>query len=402
MTDSTNHKLLVLTSSFPVSSEAGDNFISTLCHKIASHFEITVLAPHVKGARFKETINNLNIIRYRVSPFGNLGLTQKSGIPSNLKRSPWLILLTPCLIYNQVMALKRSCRENGVGFVQAHWLIPSGFSAAMYKYLFASHVRLLITVHGSDIYKFNIFPFNLIKKFTLNQADAVTTVSQDLKDKVIAYGYKKPISVIPMGVDTDLFTPEKFDPNLASIFTKPILLFVGTVVKSKGIFILVKSLPEILKHYPTATLLVIGDGYDREEAEIYAKLLHVENSIKFLGRIRNDELPRYQATGNLLVLPSLSEGFPVVVAEALSSGNICVTSDLPVFDDLARQGEFLVTSKSKDSKDLAQKIVEVLGLPQNELEQIRTSARKYAQEYLSWDKTVSDYLKLINENINNH
>jgi len=400
MIDSTNRNLLVLTSSFPTSKEMGNNFVSQLCHLLSDEFSITILAPNTKGSKTKEKINNLDIVRHKVTPLGNLGLTQKSGIVSNIKRAPWLIIVTPTYIISQVLAIKKVIEEKNISVIHAHWLIPSGLSTVLYKIVFNKKVKTIVTVHGSDLHKFNFFPFGLIKKFTLKYVDTLITVSDDLKQKVNSLGYKKRVLIIPMGVDTQKFSPDKFNVELAKTCQRPILLFIGTIIKSKGIEYLIKSFEKIVKYYPSATLLIIGDGNYLDEAEVYVEILKLEENVKFLGRLPNRELPKYHATSNVFVLPSLSEGFPVVISESLSSGNICVTSNLPVFKELENYGDFIITSKVKDSEDLANKILYVLELSQEEKEKRRKSARKYAENNLSWTQITKKYKEIINENIN--
>ncbi len=402
MTDSTNPKLLVLTSTFPVSPEAGDNFVSQLCYQLSGNFQITVLAPQTKGSAEKGTFHDLEIVRYKVTPFGNLGLTQNSGIVSNIRRAPWLILISPWLIFSQVAALKKMVKENNFSAIHAHWLIPSGFSAALYKKLFNKNIKLIVTAHGSDINKFNFLPFSFIKKFTLSQVDTLSTVSQDLKQKVLDLGYRKEIPVVPMGVDTSKFSPEYFSVELAKIYNKPVLLYVGTVIKNKGVEVLLKSMRILVEKFPQATLLLIGDGNYLEQSRSLTSYMKLEENIKFLGRLPNSELPKYHATCNVFVLPSLSEGFPVVISEALSSGSLCVTSDLPVFKQLEDSGNFLITSERQNQGDLAKKMVEILELSQDDKQSRRLAARKYAEKNLSWEKVSQEYVKMFYENINSH
>ena len=101
---------------------------------------------------------------------------------------------------------------------------------------------------------------NWIKTFVLNTCDHITVVSQYLEDEVRKLGIKKNIDVISMGVDTEIFSPKKYDENIKkeNNITDIFLLYVGRLAPEKGVHFLIDAMPEVINVYPDIKLMLIG------------------------------------------------------------------------------------------------------------------------------------------------
>jgi glycosyltransferase involved in cell wall biosynthesis len=199
-----------------------------------------------------------------------------------------------------------------------------------------------------------------------------------------------------MGLDTNLFSPAKRDNSLKDKLgiKGPFLLFVGIIVEQKGIRYLIKSMPKVIEVFPDAKLVIVGEGNLKNEMIEFADKLNVSNNLHFTGILPHDELPQYFATADLFILPSFSEGWPVVVMEALSSGTPTIVTNIPVFEKHEQKKRLFTIVPVGNSEFIAKEIIKMLTKkkillsPQNDL-------RTYAKENLDWVIISNKYKNII-------
>ncbi len=137
---------------------------------------------------------------------------------------------------------------------------------------------------------------------------------------------------------------------------KKIILFVGHLVERKGVKYLIHAISGIIKKEKNAACYIIGTGYQEESLKKLAKGKELENYVKFLGQKTNAEVADYMNASDLLVLPSLNEGLPVVVYEALSCGIPVVATNVAGTPELVNKDVGFLT-KPKNAVDLQEKIL---------------------------------------------
>lgn len=171
-----------------------------------------------------------------------------------------------------------------------------------------------------------------------------------------------------MGVDTKLFNPNKKDLSIKKKYDimGPFLLFVGRLTEKKGVKYLIKAMPEVIKKYPKTKLMIIGEGELENELKELTRKLKMEENIIFIGAIQNKELPRYYATADIFIAPSIitkegdREGLPVTIMEAMASGCVVITTDLEGNKDLIKDKKTGFLVEQKNSKDISKRILELL------------------------------------------
>jgi glycosyltransferase involved in cell wall biosynthesis len=223
------------------------------------------------------------------------------------------------------------------------------------------------------------------------------TVNDSIKDDALKAGYSKHVHVYPMGIDTKHFTPDKYNFELKSKINPegPIILFIGSVIYMKGIQYLMHAMKYIVKEFPLAKLVVIGEGNLKIQMVQLSKSLGITDNVIFKGRVPYNELPSYYATSDLFILPSLSEGWPVVVMEALSTGIITVVTDLPVFLNIENKEKLFLVIKKKSETDIYNCIISVFK-NKTKYSKMNQFARDYAVKYFDWNVVSNNYLLLIN------
>ncbi len=181
-----------------------------------------------------------------------------------------------------------------------------------------------------------------------------------------------------------------------------VLLFVGSLDLAhyfKGVDYLLQAVASLVLCWPQVKLLIIGDGNQKEFFKKQAEELKISQQIKFIGVVKQAELPRYYRLAKLFILPSVAiEAFPVVILEAMACGLPVVTTTLPGPADLV--GEAGITVEPKNPKLLAQAISALL--TDNERCQILSQkARCRVEENFTWPKIITNlkniYINLLNQ-----
>jgi glycosyltransferase involved in cell wall biosynthesis len=298
----------------------------------------------------------------------------------------------PFFFAYQIILIKKIIKRENIKIIHAYWIIPGAFLAAIYRRFFNKKVKIIVTLLGADVWSFNKGWKKYLLKFTFNYIDIVTTQSPQLGQELLELGFKGKIFHYPIGIDITKFSPDRIDTNIKEKYDikGEMLLFVGSLIDRKGIKYLISAMPHVLEKFPETKLIIIGSGNLQESMSMLTKDLNLINQIVFTGNILNHNLPPYFATADIFILPSLSEGFPLVVMEALSSGTISIVSDLPVFKNLEINSEFLVTVEKRDSIKIANAIIKVLS-QKDALNEAKKEARNYALENFDNKKSAINY-----------
>lgn len=383
-------RLLVFTSTFPRwKDDPKPSFVFELSKRLLKTFDVTVLAPHYPGAKRKESLEGISVCRFKYFLENYQKLTDIDGILGSLSHNKKFYLLIPFFLIAELIALFRYVIEIKPHLIHAHWIIPQGFIAYLnYKMLKTPYI---ITSHGSDI--FGLTGFNLIKRHTLKNSIGVTVVSDQLKSEIVKeIDLELKIDTIPMGVDTDLFHPRQRDDALLKQYKidGPLLLFVGRLAPEKGIEYIIEAMPKIIERYQGSKLLIIGSGGLKTKLINRSKAINVQNHIVFIDNIPNKDLPRYYATADAFVCPSLREGSPVSYIEALACGTPIVVGDLPISRQIAGEKRGF-TVKLRNPMDIANKIFKLL-----DKKNISKAARyDYIRANYDWNVITNQYLNLL-------
>jgi D-inositol-3-phosphate glycosyltransferase len=204
-------------------------------------------------------------------------------------------------------------------------------------------------------------------------------LSEREKEDLIHYydASPKTISVIPCGVNLNLFKP--IDKKIARRFLgfdgENIILFVGRIVPLKGIEKLLMAMPYIIQKQ-RLKLAVIG-GDERSQAEMerlqsLSKSLKINDSVSFLGLVKQDILPYFYSAANLCVVPSYYESFGLVALESLACGTPVVATRVGGMENVIRQGETGYVVEDNTPQHLADKIALLLSTLKPEKEATRS------------------------------
>jgi glycosyltransferase involved in cell wall biosynthesis len=161
-----------------------------------------------------------------------------------------------------------------------------------------------------------------VEKAALNLNSNWIAISGKVKDDLNNFDPKKPVTVIPVGIDTDEIAHiEK--SNMDSD-----IIFAGRLIKEKNVDLLIRSMEKVCKKHPKAICLIIGNGPERETLHKLTTKLDLNDNIKFMDFLEDhDLLISYIKSSKVFVLPSTREGFGIVVLEANACGKPVVVID---------------------------------------------------------------------------
>lgn len=271
-------------------------------------------------------------------------------------------------------------RKNKVDLVHAHYIMPPGLIAVICGAILG--VKTAVTIHGSDIFVLARKP--LIKsviKYVLNKSDYVFVVSDSIKDKVLKLDIKdigNKLKVTYNAVDVQKFRPDQesnFKEEMKIDPLKPVILFVGNLVWQKGVECLIRA-KEFLNE--DAEIVIVGDGPLFNELKGIVEFENIKG-IKFTGA-RND-IEKIMSSADIFVLPSLSEGRPTVILEAMASGKPVIATNVGGVPEIVNDQIGILISP-EDSVGLAEAINNLLE-DKELMEKMGKNAREQSMQYAS-------------------
>ncbi|WP_156811060.1 glycosyltransferase family 4 protein [Methanomethylovorans hollandica] len=229
-----------------------------------------------------------------------------------------------------------------------------------------------------------------VAKLIFRSADRIICYTQEEKDIIIKMGvFSTKISLVHNGIDTDLFIPPENAP-----LNQQKLLWIGRYVKGKGVDYLVDALNILKSDYPKIILTMVGTGPDKDKIIRKIHNYGLENSIILKDFIPNSEIVQLYHQSSIFVLPSLEEGVPRTILEAMSCGVPIVCSRLPQLVDIVEGSGFLVPTK--DPQSLADSISTILSDPQLAANMGNHGRQQVLNGY-SWLDTVKKTISLYEE-----
>ncbi len=328
-------RVAVLTTTFPrYPGDSCGNFIFQSVKALAeTGVVVRVVTPHCKGARHFEKWGNIEVYRFRYAwPDFMEQLAQvRGGLPYTLRNNLLAQMEFPffCLCFFLYgYRISRTC-----DVIHAQWIL-----AAMVAFFIKSirKVPYVLSLRGTDVNKLLKGKMWMIFKPVLRRASSILTVSDEfrkfIEERTEKEGKRLKVTVLENGVNTEVFS--SLDRQEAKIRLSigdnvKVILFIGRLIKSKGVDYLIRVFSRISSYHQKVLLVIVGDGPFKEHLHRLVYTLKVERQVHFAGEVPHGEVPLWLGVASVFVLPSFSEGRPNVVLEAMAAAVPVVASDIP-------------------------------------------------------------------------
>lgn len=271
-----------------------------------------------------------------------------------------------------------------IDVLHVHYAIPHAYAGYMAKKMLHEEgieLPIVTTLHGTDITLVGSHPFyKTAVTFSINKSDAVTSVSQSLKeDTQRLFNTKKDITVIPNFIDLDKHKPttKNCQRDLLAMPNERVITHISNFRSVKRIPDVIHIFHAIQKEIPSK-LMMIGEGPEREKAEQLCTELNIENKVVFLGN--SNEVNKILCFSDLFLLPSETESFGLSALEAMASGVPVVSSNSGGLPEVNINGLSGFLSPVGDIKSMSQNAIHILK-NKTDLEVFKKGAKSTALKF---------------------
>jgi len=282
--------------------------------------------------------------------------------------------------------------------LHVHYAIPHASAAYMAKKIVEAQgkrIPVITTLHGTDITLVGKDKtFAPVVAFSINQSDAITAVSRNLRDETYrTFNIMKEIRVIYNFVDAARFRKKPIDAFRKVIAPngEKILMHASNFRKVKRVQDVVRIFAEVSQRIPVK-LLFVGDGPERSTAENLCRELNLFNDMRFVGR--QEQMEEILAVADLFLLTSEYESFGLAALEAMAAGVPVISTDAGGLPEINVNGVTGYLSKVGDVADMSHHAIEIL---QDEavLTKFRANAIEHAKKF-DIQSIVPEYEALYN------
>jgi glycosyltransferase involved in cell wall biosynthesis len=378
--------ILVINYEYPPIGGGGGVLCKDISEGMATKgHHVTVVTSRFGSLPQNEIINGVNIYRVPV-------LMRKKRIVASISS---MISFVPMCIWK----VKNLLHYDMFDVINTHFAIPSG-PAGQYisrKY----NIPNVLTILGGDIIDPSKFlsPHNTIilnqtvKKMLLG-ADRVVAESTDIKRNAEKYyGYNRHIDIVPLGINPNKYL-KKERQALGIPMDKFVFVTIGRLVKRKNLEELIYIFNDMQKIVPSI-LLIIGDGPEKENLEQKVKKLKIENAVKLLGRVSDEEKFQYLAASDIYLSTSIHEGFGIVFLEAMECGLPVICYDRGGQTDFLKDGKTGYLIELGNKAEFASRLKELLGSQSLRME-IGVHNKNYIKEFYI-DNVTEKYISIFKE-----
>ncbi len=267
--------------------------------------------------------------------------------------------------------------------LHVHYAIPHASAAYMAKQILKTmgiHIPVITTLHGTDITLVGKDDsFAPVVTFSINQSDAVTTVSESLKKDTFAhFNITNYIDVIPNFIDLSRFRRQKKDHFKKAICpnNEKLLVHTSNFRKVKRIEDVVAIFAKVRKHLPSK-LLLVGDGPERSPVESLCQELGLADDVRFIGKL--EAIEEVLSIADVFLMPSETESFGLAALEAMACEVPVISSNTGGLPELNVNGVTGFLSNVGDIEDMFRNTLTVLD--DKNLDTFRANALLRAKEF---------------------
>ncbi len=250
--------------------------------------------------------------------------------------------------------------------IHTHTATPDGYTGLLLKKRYK--IPMVCSLRGSDI---NLYPFRdkltmFITKKVLSNADQIISVSHALEKTAeeIVMPLKQ-IRVLHNGCDfiNNSFKEDdrvKIRKNIGISDNESVIIFVGALMRDKGVYELINAFTKISAKHPAVQLIILGEGPENNSLNKIISNNRLNNKIHLIGSHPHDEVYLWLKASDLFVLPTYNEGLPNALLEAMACGLPVIASKVGGIPEVVKDGENGILIAAKNAGALYQALDQML------------------------------------------
>ncbi len=299
--------------------------------------------------------------------------------------------------FHALRSISDCIRKYNIDVVHTH-----GYKADIYGFAAAhsSHTPILATSHYWTRRTLALRFYARFEQVILRRFDAVVAVSQEIASEIVASGTRaEKVLTIDNGIDLRPFVAPA--PSLIG-YRKgqgPIVGAVGRLEEQKGFEYFLHAIPAILHQHPDATFLMVGEGSERACLEALARKLRITENVVFVGQ--RSDMPNVYASFDIFVLPSIDEGMPIALLEAMATARPVVATRVGAVPKLVIDNQTGLLVETRDVQALEGAVLRLLG-DREKSKALGANGRRWVEQNYSAHAMAERYLKLYQRVKRNH
>jgi glycosyltransferase involved in cell wall biosynthesis len=310
----------------------------------------------------------------------------KDKIRTKLPNNPFKTLLFSVA---SSFELIRVCRHRRLSVIHAQDVFFSGFTGVIVHRMFK--IPLMVHVHGPSPYfvEFNSeatiiqkFLMRALARVVLREATLILPTDKHTKSLLLSFSNKAAYFCIPTPIPTKEF-PNKGKKTFDSQLARRTLVFgfIGRLSKQKNLQLLLNALASVPVQLSTnISLIIVGDGSERNFLEHEAIRLGINGKVFFIGNVLEEKKLELLELFDVFILPSIYEGCPISLLEAMSSGKAIITSNIPSIRQIVRNNKEAILVNPYSVDELRDAMIKLSNDPQLILK-LGENATKRAKMY---------------------
>ena len=228
--------------------------------------------------------------------------------------------------------------------------------------------------------------FLVIVKFCLTGSDKVIALTKSLRRIAIQLGVDpSDVIVAPILIREERFNPSAYDKEALKskygLRGRKVVLFVGRLSYEKNVDVLIRAFSELVKEHEEARLLLVGGGEDEPKLRELCERLRITNKVIFFGQVPHERVPELLAMADVFVLPSMAEGLPKALLEAMAMKKPIVATFAPGIADVVRPGVEALLARVGDEEGLAKAMRMVLADERLAMKLAERARATFEEEY---------------------
>jgi glycosyltransferase involved in cell wall biosynthesis len=392
------HVVVTITTSYPRFPGDGiGSFIAPIAKGVADRgHEVHLVAPWHPEIRLPEEEDGVRFHFYKYPPLtASAAWGYATGLKADTALRPAAWATAPIAFGWGCVKARQVAAKYGATILHAHWVIPNGVIAAAS----ARGVPFIVSLHGSDVFVAERSGVaGRAAKYAFDRAGWITACSDDLRARAIRLGAREErINTVPYGVDSLRFAPSSEVREAVrrelGIGDLPFIFTAGRLVRKKGFEYLIDAAAALGDVH--GLHVAIAGGGDLQ-GELTTRAARLGNRVMLLGNRSQDEIARFCAAADIIVVPSVRDdagnvdGLPNFALEALASATPVIASRAGGLPQAIEDGVTGRLVRERDAQAIATAIRTWLGNP-GEAQKVGLSARQHVIARFGWAETAAGF-----------